>query len=86
MSTCVDVYDLRRGLLKRDEDLISKLFTLDPVITLREEERELRDQLLPRGMRSRACPRRRPHCLQSEGLYTRVARYTGPKFTLPSLA
>jgi len=42
MSTCVDVYDLRRGLLKRDEDLISKLFTLDPVITLRELDYAMR--------------------------------------------
>lgn len=54
MSTCVDVYDLRRGLLKRDEDLISKLFTLDPVITLREEERELRRSAVARGHRGRA--------------------------------
>ena len=36
MSACVDVYDLRRGMLKRDEELISKLFTLNPVVTLRE--------------------------------------------------
>ena len=42
MSPCVDVYDLRRGLLWRDEELILKLFTLDPIMTLRELDYAMR--------------------------------------------